>query len=138
MPYLELTMPKCDMKAKEKLVDELTKGFCQVMNYPSEIFGIHFREYETGGCAQGGKVWNGEDKPYVTMLFHGPRINRETKEKLIETLTSVFTANTEDAWNPAIIIFEHPYANIGVEGKPLTSINPALSERKHYYPLDDE
>ena len=138
MPYLELTMPESEKQLKEQLSGELTKEFCRVLNFPPEIFGIVFREYGAEGSAQGGTLWTGDENPYVTMLFHGPRISRNTKEKLISSFTSAFIKVTKKDTAPVIIIFEHPFDNIGVCGKSLTASNPALKEKKHYYSLADE
>lgn len=39
------------------------------------------------------------------------------------------------AWQPVIHLCEHPYDNVGVEGKLLSELYPELAQRPYYYDL---
>ncbi|MCP4705897.1 MAG: hypothetical protein GY865_14960 [candidate division Zixibacteria bacterium] len=137
MPCLEITMPNADIQIKEKLTKELTKAFDEATHFGAEIFGIYFNEYEFGNAASGGVICeNNIKRPYLHMLMYCPRVSRITKQKLVESFSSVFTSvfGKED-WQPVIHICEHPYDNVGVNGKLLSDSFEACANSKFYYEL---
>ena len=140
MPCLEITMPKTELQIKEKLATVLTKAFDTATHFGAEIFGIHFNEYEPGGAASGGIICDEKvGRPYLHMLLYCPRVSRETKQKLVELFSSVFTsALGKEDWKPVIHICEHPYDNVGVNGKLLSDSYEECAKSKFYYELPSE
>ena len=140
MPCLEISLPKLDHQIKEKLTYELTRVFEQSTNFGADIFGIRYHEYEAGQSASGGHIWDGRSgRPYLHMLLYIPRITRETKQKLVEKFSEVFVETVErESWLPVIHICEHPYDNVGVEGKLLSDQYEACAKSKFYYEVGDD
>ncbi|KAA3632079.1 MAG: hypothetical protein DWP97_11715 [Calditrichaeota bacterium] len=140
MPCLEISMPEVDRQTKEKLTDALTTVFAQTTKFGAEIFGIRFHEYKEGQSASGGNVWDGRSgRPYLHMLLYIPRINRETKQKLVARFTDAMIETVgKESWMPVIHICEHPYDNVGVEGKLLSDSYEACAKSKFYYDVGDE
>ncbi len=139
MPCLEISMPKADAETKEKLTDTLTKVFAESTKLGAEIFGIRYHEYEAGQAASGGTVWDGQSgRPYLHMLLYIPRIDLTTKQMLVEKMSSAFaTVVGKENWLPVIHICEHPYDNVGVEGKLLSDQYDACAKSKFYYDVGD-
>jgi 4-oxalocrotonate tautomerase len=140
MPCLEISMPKTEARIKEKLSKELTRVFEMDSGFDGKIFGIRFNEYSDNEAASGGKIClHDETRPYIHFLLYIPRIKREVKQKLVESFTRVFTECLgKPMWKPVIHINEHPYDNVGVEGKLLSDLYGELAERKFYYDTHDE
>lgn len=139
MPCLEISMPRTTDEIRQELATQLTKAFAEATLFPADIFGIRFHEYETLRASIGGKLYeDSEERPYLHMLLYCPRINRETKQRLVSSFTEVFVkVSGEPRWAPVIHICEHPYDNVGVDGQLLSDNYPELAERKFYYNLDD-
>ena len=139
MPCLEISMPEVDRLTKEKLTGALTEVFAQSTKFGAEIFGIRFHEYQTGQSASGGNLWDGQSgRPYLHMLLYIPRINRETKQRLVERFSDAFVETIGNAsWLPVIHICEHPYDNVGVEGKILSEQYEVLAKSTFYYDLKE-
>ncbi len=140
MPCLEITMPKVEAETKEKLSAELTKAFDESTKFGPEIFGIYFDEYEPGQAASGGTICDeSTGRPYLHMVLYCPRVGRSTKQKLVEAFSSVFVSVLEKPdWQPVIHIDEHPYDNVGVNGKLLSDSYDELTKSKFYYELPTE
>ncbi len=139
MPCLEISMPKVDAEIKEKLTDALTNAFADSTKFGAEIFGIRYHEYDAGQSASGGIVWDGQSgRPYLHMLLYIPRINRATKQILVEKFSQVFVETIgKENWLPIMHICEHPYDNVGVEGKLLSDQYEACAKSKFYYDVGD-
>ena len=139
MPCLEISMPEVDQLTKEKLTDALTEVFAQSTKFGAEIFGIRYHEYKAGESASGGIVWDGRSgRPYLHMLLYIPRINREIKQILVDRFSGAFVDTIgKENWQPVIHICEHPYDNVGVEGKLLSDQYKELGEKKFYYDVND-
>ena len=140
MPCLEITMPKTETQIKAKLAQELTKAFDQSTEFGAEIFGIRFNEYQWGDAASGGVICDKTTgRPYIHMLMYCPRVGRVTKQKLVESFSSVFTSVlSKEDWKPVIHICEHPYDNVGVNGKLLSDSYEELTKSEFYYELPTE
>lgn len=140
MPCLEVAMPKTDEKTKELLSLKLTEAFANVTKFGSDIFAIHYCEYLAGEVAIGGKLWhNKNSKPYLHMLLYCPRLSRTTKQDLVSALTRAFMEATENPeWKPVIHISEHPYDNVGIDGKLLSDTFEECKKRKFYYELPND
>ena len=140
MPCLEISLPKTNTQTKEKLTSELTKAFVSSTRFEAEIFGICFQEYEIGSAGSGGKLCDGHTgRPYLHMLLYCPRVNRETKQKIVVSLTKAFTETLgKDNWQPVIHIIESPYDNVGVGGQLLSDAYEECKNQKFYYDIMDE
>jgi len=140
MPSLEISMPKISSESKIKLTAALTKAFDESTKFGADIFGLRFFEYDAGQAASGGHLWGGAaQRPYLHMILYCPRINRPTKQNLVKSLTSAFTTVLgKDDWKPVIHICEHPYENIGVEGKLLSDSYEECARSRFYYDLPNE
>ena len=139
MPALEISMPKVDSDTKETLTKNLTDAFASSTKFGAEIFGIRYHEYEIGQSASGGKVWDGTGVPYLHMLLYCPRVDRKTKQAIVESFTKVFTQSIgHDGWKPVIHICEHPYDNVGVQGQLLSDQFEACAKAEFYYDVEDE
>ena len=139
MPLLEISMPKVDAVTKENLSKNLTKTFTESSRFEAEIFGICYHEYEIGQAGRNGKIWDGTNgQPYLHMVLYIARIDRVTKQRLVENLTQVFTETIgKGNWYPVIHICEHPYDNIGVEGRLLSDQYEECAKSKFYYNVSD-
>jgi 4-oxalocrotonate tautomerase len=138
MPCLEITMPRIDHATKARLASELTAAFAEATGFEPEIFGISFREYEPGEAAHGGKLWDGSGVPHLHFLLYIPRISRAAKQRVAAGFTGVFGACLgKPDWVPVIHIDEHPYDNVGVDGRILSELHPPLEKLAFYYPLTD-
>ena len=137
MPCLEISMPRADRKKKELLSAQLTEAFASATGFDAGIFGIRYLEYKEGEVASGGTIWDGQaGRPYLHMLLHCPRLTRTVKQKVVDTFSAVFTkCLSEPDWKPVIHICEHPYDNVGVEGKLLSDSYEACANSKYYYDL---
>lgn len=140
MPCLEITMPQTTAKVRELLTSSLTTAFTEATGIPGDIFGILFHEYQLGQAATGGKLCANEDRrPYLHFILYCPRLKRTTKQKVIQAFTEAFTSGVGNpAWKPVIHLTEHPYDNVGVEGKLLSDSYEQCAKSKFYYelPLD--
>lgn len=139
MPCLEVILPKSEDNIKEKLTYGLTKAFDESTRFGADIFGIHYSEYEPKGAASGGVIWDGRNgRPYLHLILYCPRIDRQTKQKLVETMSAAFVdAIGKENWLPVIHICEHPYDNVGVKGQLLSDTYEELAKKKFYYELAD-
>lgn len=140
MPCLEIAMPKVDAETKSRLAGKLTEVFATVSGFPAEIFGIRFNEYEPGAASSGGELWNGGDaRPYLHFLLYSPRLKRAVKQKLVATLSATFAECVGHAhWKPVIHLCEHPYDNVGVEGKLLSDSYEECAKSRFYFELPDD
>ena len=77
MPCLEVSMPRTDKSTKELLSARLTEVFTSCTGFPEDTFGIRYLEYELGGAANEGRLWDGQEgKPYLHFVLHSPRLLR--------------------------------------------------------------
>lgn len=140
MPCLEIIMPEITQEKRETLSKNLTEAFADATGFPADIFGIHFQEYRRGEVALGGKLWKGEEgRPYIHLVLYCPRLRREVKQKLVEGLTKQFIESIEKTdWKPVIHLCEHPYDNVGVDGKLLSDAYEECAGSEFYYPLPQD
>ena len=140
MPCLEIAMPKVDTQTKAQLADRLTEAFATVSGFPAEIFGVNFKEYEPGAASSGGHLWDGGDsRPYLHFLLYSPRLKRSVKQKLVTTLSATFADCVGHAhWIPVIHLCEHPYDNVGVDGKLLSDCYDECAKSRFYYELPND
>lgn len=139
MPCLEISMPRVDVATKEQFSDALTNVFTDSTKFGAEIFGIRYHEYDAEQASSGGNVWDGRSgRPYLHMLLYIPRIDRATKQMLDERFSQAFVEVIDkENWLPVIHICEHPYDNVGVEGKLLFDQYDACAKSKFYYDVED-
>ncbi len=137
MPCLEITIPKIDNNRKEELAKQLTSAFAKASGFPEEIFGIKFNLYVLNDASSGGVLCNDyEGRPYLHFLLYCPKIKREVKQKLVAEFTEIYTKVIgESEWKPVIHICEHPYDNVGVDGKLLSDAFEQCAESEFYYKL---
>ena len=140
MPCLEITMPELSPDTKEELTIRLTDAFGKATGFPTEIFGIHFNEYRPGNAASGGKICDpNKGRPYLHFLLYIPRLTYSQKQKVVEGFTKSFTdCLDKPEWKPVVHICEHPYDNVGVDGKLLCDAYEELGKREFYYKLPRE
>lgn len=140
MPCLEIAMPKVDAETRARLADKLTEAFASASGFPAEIFGIRFNEYEQGAASSGGALWDGGDsRPYLHFLLYSPRLKRSIKQKLVATLSATFADCVGHAhWLPVIHLCEHPYDNVGVDGKLLSDSYDECAKSRYYYDLSED
>ena len=140
MPCLEISMPATTVEIKQTLSIELTKTFSEISGFPADIFGIRFHEYADSSTASGGKLIDkSAERPYLHFLLYCPRLKRTVKQKLVTAWSSVFTeVVSHQAWWPVIHICEHPYDNVGVEGKLLSDAYDECRESQFYYDLPSD
>ncbi len=137
MPCLEISMPKVSRLQKSRLAEELTEAFHRATGFDREIFAIRFYEYEHGQTAAGGKL--NPEFPYLHMLLYIPKITRKQKQAVVAELSRSFAHELgEPEWIPVIHIAEHPFDNVGVDGKLLTDMFPVLRDKEFYYSMEDE
>jgi len=130
-------MPKVSRLQKSRLAEELTEAFCHATGFDEEIFGIRFYEYEHGQTASGGKL--NPDVPYLHMLLYTPKLTRRQKQAVVAELSRSFAHELGNPdWIPVVHICEHPYDNVGVDGKLLTDAFPILRDKQFYYSTEDE
>lgn len=136
MPCLEMSIPKLDRKTKEQLAALVTEAFASSTLFPAEIFEIRFFECSSGEAAIGGKLVDHDQHPYIHFVLYCPRIARKAKQKLVVSMTEAFTrATARPDWKPIIHISEHPYDNVGIEGKLLSDAYEECAKRSFYYEL---
>lgn len=138
MPCLEVVMPATNTEIKKDLAVNLTRAFADASGFPGEIFGIHFQEYDADQAASGGILCQteSEERPYLHFLLYSPRLSRTVKQKLVASLTQVFSECLgKPEWKPVIHLMEHPYDNVGVNGQLLSDAYEELGESKFYYEL---
>ncbi|MCL0065455.1 tautomerase family protein [Dehalococcoidia bacterium] len=140
MPCLDVTMPRMDISTKEELSAKLTEAFTAGTGFHGDIFGIHYIEYDTGNAAIGGKLCDHKSKrPYLHMILYTPRLRRSVKQNVVQALTTAFVdATGKPEWKPVIHVTEHPYDNVGVEGKLLSDAYEECANREFYYDLSDD
>ena len=140
MPCLDITMPRMARSTKEKLSAKLTEAFAASTGFPGDIFGIHYIEHDTGNAASGGKLCDDKsERPYLHMILYTPRLRRSVKQNVVQALTTAFVdATGKPEWKPVIHITEHPYDNVGVDGKLLSDAYEECANRKFYYDLPDD
>lgn len=136
MPCLAISMPKINTELKKRLAAELTSVFADCTGFSAEIFGIQFHEYNLEDAASGGQLCDDTERPFLHFLLYCPRITRSVKQKLVAELTNIFiTVNGKPEWKPVIHICEHPYDNVGVDGKLLSDSYPECAKSKFYFDL---
>lgn len=140
MPYLEVSMPKVDRRTKELLSARLTETFTACTGFAEGTLGIRYLEYEVGGAANGGQLWDGRTgKPYLHLVFYSPRLRHAEKQKLVEAMTMAFVECLgKPQWKPVIFISEYPYENVGVNGELLSEVYEDGVKREFYYHLPDD
>lgn len=139
MPCLEIVTPRLLRDKKELIATGLTEVFCSVTGHESSIFGIRFHEYDLADAAMGGRLCDQENvSPYLHFVLYCPRLKRSQKQKLIEELSTVFSKAVEKpTWLPVIHIAEHPYDNVGFQGKLLSDLFEDCRKREFYYSLKE-
>lgn len=136
MPCLEISLPKMATEKKRKLAAALTEAFCSSTGHDASIFGVRFFEYDPDCAANGGVLVSDSGSPFVHFLLYCPRLKRESKQKLAESLTNAFTMVTEQPDSkPVIHICEHPYDNVVVDGRLLSDAFAECASRQFYYDL---
>ncbi|HEY3294781.1 MAG TPA: hypothetical protein VGL38_05050 [bacterium] len=114
----------------------LTDIGVEVAGFGRDVFRIRFCEYGIGDAGMAGKLWDGENHPYLHFLLYCPRLKRSVKARLINTMSAAFVEILgKPDWFPVFHICEHPYDNIGASGKPLTEKYPELADRHFYFEL---
>jgi phenylpyruvate tautomerase PptA (4-oxalocrotonate tautomerase family) len=104
--------------------------------FDRNVFRIRFCEYAVGEAGLAGKLWDGENNPYLHFQLYCPRLKRSVKKRLIEEMSKAFVdVLKKPDWFPVFHICEHPYDNIGASGKPLIEKYPELADRKFYFDL---
>ncbi|MBI5355972.1 MAG: hypothetical protein HZB68_05960 [Candidatus Aenigmarchaeota archaeon] len=136
MPSLEVLLPKTDLKTRGALAFQLTKSFMEATGnmFEKKDFFVFFIEYGMGFAAAGGKLWDDEDdfSPVHLCLFC-PRLSRGQKQKSVELFTRALKEAGNKDWEIVVHISEHPYDNVGVNGKLLSDLVPELAKKKFYY-----
>jgi 4-oxalocrotonate tautomerase len=137
MPCLEITVPQLSAEVKARLSKELTDLFAELTGFEREIFAIHFNEYAPGTVALGGEIHDGKTgRPYLHFVLYSPRLKRTVKQQLVEKMSAVFAGIVgRSEWMPVIHLCEHPYDNVGVEGKLLSDSYEACANSRFYYEL---
>ncbi|MEP0814442.1 MAG: hypothetical protein HRF49_07235 [bacterium] len=140
MPNLEVSMPRTDAETKARLAEALTEAFSLATGFDAKIFGIRFFEYGPGEASHGGKIWNGQSgEPYIHLVLYIPRIRRIHKQNLVASFAAAFAQASGHAdWRPVVHICEHPYDNIGVEGRLLSDSLPQAKSKPYYFELPDD
>lgn len=134
MPSLEISIPKIPAKNLEAVSSSLTSAFISASpGFDKKDFHIFFREYEN--AAIGGVVWKGGKAP-IHLHLMCPRIRRTVKQNIVKSFTDILSGAFENSY-VIIHISEHPYDNVGVDGKILSALIPELSKRKFYYETSD-
>jgi phenylpyruvate tautomerase PptA (4-oxalocrotonate tautomerase family) len=136
MPCLEISLPQTELEIKRNLMATLTDIGVEVAGFGRDVFRIRFCEYGIGDAGMAGKLWDGENHPYLHFLLYCPRLKRSVKARLINTMSAAFVEILgKPDWFPVFHICEHPYDNIGASGKPLTEKYPELADRHFYFEL---
>ncbi|MCP4684456.1 MAG: hypothetical protein GY867_03310 [bacterium] len=137
MPCLEITMPNQVPDNKSSLAVRLTEAFASTTGFETEIFGIHFVEYNRQETASGGRLWDGEKgRPFIHFKLYCPRLRRTVKKELVGALTAAFAEGIgRSDWKPVIHICEHPYDNVGVNGELLSDSYAECADSRYYYDL---
>lgn len=140
MPCMELTMPKADPRVKRLLSEKMTNAFSEATGHSRDIFGIYFREYGSEETSNGGKLWDGKTGiPYLHIALFCPRLRRSVKRIVVSLLVAAFVECIEKPdWKPVIHITEHPYDNVGVDGKLLSDLFEECAKREFYYKLPND
>ena len=140
MPCLEVVAPKMNSDKLKTLTENLTVAFQESTGMDASIFGIQYRLYDSGEAASGGKLCDGsEERPFLHLLLYCPRLARSVKQKVVSLFTKAFTDGVgNDKWKPVIHICEHPYDNVGVDGKLLSDSFEACAKASFYYDLPKE
>ena len=136
MPCLEISLPRTDLAVKHSLTATLTDIGVDVAGFNREVFRIRFHEYGVGDAGMAGKLWDGENNPYLHFLLYCPRLRRSVKQRLIEEMSKAFVdVLGKPDWFPVFHICEHPYDNIGASGMPLAEKYPEVRDRQFYFDL---
>lgn len=140
MPCLEITMPQTTNAVKQRLAEQLSQALAQALGMDQSILGLRFVEYGPNEAAIGGQLWEGSgDAPYLHLLLYCPRLRRTVKQSVVSALTDAFVKSTGQAtWQPIIHLCEHPYDNVGVEGRLLSDTYEECANRVFYYPLPND
>ena len=140
MPCLEITIPKTNEKTRKQLAEKLTAVFAETTGFPKDIFGVLFNEYKLKNAASGGLLCDSyEGRPYLHFLLYCPRLKRTIKQKVVEQFTKTYVdVIGKDDWLPIIHICEHPYDNVGVDGKLLSDSYEQCAQAKFYYEMKEE
>lgn len=140
MPSLEVLLPKTDLKTRGALAFQLTKAFMEATGgkFGKNEFSVFFMEYGMGFASMGGKLWDDEDDyAPVHMALLTTKLTRAQKKNSVELFTKAMKDAGNKDWYIVVHISEHPYDNIGVNGKVLSDLIPELSKRKFYYETKD-
>jgi phenylpyruvate tautomerase PptA (4-oxalocrotonate tautomerase family) len=132
MPCLEVTLPKMDLATRRRLAERLTETFVASTGIDRQAFCIFFHEYV------GGSLWeSGNRPPPIHLALYSPRVKRTVKGRLVKQFTAIVT-EFWPGWveNVIVHIGEHPYENVGYQGKTLADQYTELAERPFYYPLE--
>lgn len=125
---LEVVMPKTDLRTKALMSTKLTQAFVDSTGIGSNIFNIHYCEYEIGEAAAGGKLWDKHrEEPYLHLILYCPLLDRTVKQRVVEALTTAFAECAENPkWKPIIHISEYAHDNVGVDGEFCRTVYPSL------------
>lgn len=138
MPCLEVTLPKMELETRRRLAERLTEALVSSTGMDRQAFCIFFHEYGPGEAAVGGSLWESADKPPpIHFALYSPRVKRGVKGRMVEQFTAIVT-EFWPGWveNLIVHIGEHPYENVGYQGKTLADQYTELARRPFYYPLE--
>jgi phenylpyruvate tautomerase PptA (4-oxalocrotonate tautomerase family) len=139
MPCLEISLPRTELAVKQRLIAALTDIGVDVAGFGCDVFRIRFHEYGIGEAGMAGKLWDGENNPFLHFLLYCPRLRRSVKKRLIVEMSKAFVdVLGKPGWFPVCHICEHPYDNIGASGMPLAEKYPEVRGRQFYYELPDD
>lgn len=139
MPSLDVTMPRSDLATKVRLAEGLTAAFAAYSGFGEAPLGVRFLEYGPGEVAEGGRIWDGTNAPFLHLVLSCPRMRRQAKREVVAALTRSFSQAMErPEWLPVIHIHEHPYDNVGVGGQLLSDAFEACRARRFYYDLPED
>ena len=140
MPCLEIVMPRTSRQARAELAAAVTDAFTEITGFASETFGVYFREYGDFEASCGGVLWYADSQahPFLHFILYCPRIARSQKQALVAEFSERFTSVlNRPGWSPVIHISEHPYDNVGINGKILSDTYEECANRPFYYRLEN-
>jgi hypothetical protein len=127
MPWMEVTIPKTDQGARERLHLRLSQEFIDATGFEDETLFVRFSDFDQGDLWESGNP-SGNKAGHV--VLYCPRLRFDVKRSLAVGLTSAFEGF---GFKPLIHIVEFPYENIAMDGRLLTDSDDELASRPFYY-----